>query len=647
MKDTILIVEDEFIVANDLSLIIKKAGYKVCGIAATVDQARNLVDKYNPTWVLLDIFLQDGSKGTDLAPYLTERKIGFIYISANANQRILEIAKLTSPYGYILKPFREKDLIIMLEIATEKHRQNIEFEKQREEMLRMQIKSVCDNGHLPKEQIAMWPSIFQALIPFDYFRVRLQKRQDNHSIEEFSYIREGYDRYKYCLNNQLPESMELNRKDSALYKPTVANGKKAGYANGNEFRQLMFDDLWERVLCSHFDFQSKLSLPLLLTNGYVASLDFYSKNPDGFSGTHLSLLLTNEEAIGQLIMNIKQLSGNGRLENESSTINPKSLVSAGNFDGIVGNSPELLKVLDNISLVSQSEITVLITGESGTGKEKVAQNIHKLSSRRQKPFITVNCAALPHELIESELFGHEKGAYTGASERRIGKFELANGGTIFLDEIGEMPLDAQVKLLRVLQEKEIDHLGGKHSVKVDVRVVAATNRTLEKEVAEGRFRLDLYYRLNVFPVHMPPLRDRKVDIPALSAHFLNVYAKDTGKKISGFSQFALDQLQGYDWPGNIRELGHLIQRSMIMTNGKIIDKIDLPGNVKEDENVAKIVELKTLEEMETSHILGVLQSCRGKVCGAGGAAEILGLPPSTLNSKIKKLGIKRESYFNL
>lgn len=318
-----------------------------------------------------------------------------------------------------------------------------------------------------------------------------------------------------------------------------------------------------------------------------------------------------------------------------------------NFGGIVGNSPELLKVFDHISLVSQAEISVLITGESGTGKEKVARSIHQLSARKNNPYVVVNCGALPYELIESELFGHEKGAYTGAVDKRIGKFELADGGTIFLDEIGEMPLEAQVKLLRVLQEKEIDHVGGKAPVKVNIRVIAATNKILEKEVAEGRFRTDLYYRLNVFPIALPPLRSMKKDIPLLAAHFLLIYAKVTGKKIDGFGPFALAQMESYDWPGNIRELGHFVQRCMLTARGSMINEVELPLAMTEDAVAPpKPFALKTLLEIEIEHIVEVLKNCKGKVCGPQGAAEILDLPPSTLNSKMKKLGIKRESYFN-
>lgn len=642
MKESILIVEDEFIVANDLSLILRKAGYHVCGIAASVPEAKILVVKNNPTWVLLDIFLQDGSKGTDLADYLTARKIGFLYISANTNQKILEIAKATQPYGFLVKPFREKDLLIMLEIASEKHRQNMEFEQQRTLMLKKQISMVLESAMGEADKLSRIPGVFHTSIPFDYMKLTVVNRNSPNG-NEFSFVRTGFERYKAYQNMELPESMDLLRKDMALYKPNIPEYIKRLFYNGMDFRQQVFDSEWERVLSRYFELESKLVFPLTLPDGTRALLSFYSIKSDGYSSLHLGLLEQAEELIQRLI-------GQATQKEVSETAHVPAVINtktAFTFDDMVGRSPALLKVLDNISLVSQSNLTVLITGESGTGKEKVAQNIHKLSPRKSKPFITVNCAALPHELIESELFGHAKGAYTGAIEKRVGKFEMANGGTIFLDEIGEMPLHAQVKLLRVLQEKEIDTLGGKQAIKIDVRIVAATNRNLEKEVAEGRFRLDLYYRLNVYPIEVPTLRARKEDIPLLANYFIALYAKDTGRQIDGFSQFALSQLMNYDWPGNIRELGHIIQRGMIQATGTLINELSMPGTEAKNVNESEKAAGETLENVEMQYILGILKRCKGKVCGPGGAAEVLGLPPSTLNSKMKRLGIKRESYFNM
>jgi DNA-binding NtrC family response regulator len=448
-KEKILIVEDEFIVANDLRLMLMKGGYSVCGTASSVEQARTLIEQKNPDWVLLDITLKTPTSGIELAKELLHRKIPFLYISANTNQRTLEAAKATQPYGFLVKPFRERDLFIMLDIA----------------------------------------------------------------------------RYRYGV-------------ETGMIKPEVFN---------------------------------------------VSSTD--SIDPD-----------------------------------------------------IIGNSAAIAGALEKVRVVACTNTSVLLLGESGTGKERFARAIHKLSARKNKPIITVNCAALPVSLLESELFGHERGAFTGANQKRVGKFEQADGGTLFLDEIGELPPDAQVKLLRALQEKEIERLGGDNPIKVDVRVITATNRNLEKEVAERRFRLDLYYRLNVFPIELPPLRQRREDIGALVHYFLKKFCVTSGKKILKISDKALQLLEQYDWPGNIRQLEHIIERQILLTPGDEITELILPFQEKPvDDHTGP---LETMEEMERMHIMKALKVCNGRVSGKEGAAEMLGIPAQTLYSKMKKLGIK-------
>jgi transcriptional regulator with GAF, ATPase, and Fis domain len=308
----------------------------------------------------------------------------------------------------------------------------------------------------------------------------------------------------------------------------------------------------------------------------------------------------------------------------------------------------LTTVLEHLMIVAPLETSVLILGESGTGKERIADCIHLHSPRRNRPLIKVNCAALPASLIESELFGHERGAFTGATERRQGKFEQAEGGTLFLDEIGELPFDLQVKLLRVLQEREIERIGGSATIKINVRIIAATNRNLEKEVAEGRFRIDLYYRLNVFPLVLPPLRERRDDIPVLANHFAEVFSRKTGKRIAGFSEKVLEDMMNYSWPGNIRELEHLIERSVLLAKGAMITELPLPKVVREViPSLADPKErVKSIDEIERDHILAVLKKCNGKISGSGGAAELLNLNVSTLNSKIKKLGIEKDQFYS-
>jgi len=649
MKENILIVEDEFIVANDLRLMLTKNGYDVCGIAASVQEARRLVEKQKPTWVLLDIFLQEGSMGIDLAGFLTEKNIGFIYISANTNQSVLEAAKATQPYGFLVKPFREKELLIMLDIAREKHQGNLQFVQQRELILQKQLESILAVPGAD-DKLAKIPGTFQALIPFDLMKLNMLKKRD---VEEVSFIRIGFDEYQQLKDQELPALAGSSQQEIGRYKPVLAGQDQKGWFNEDDYRKSLMDDPWEKKLAGHFQLASKLIMPLTLSGGDRAQLTFYSRKAKAYAHTHLHLLNRSERSIlalfEQLLRQDRNLVTTKTLASDVQQFNTRQEISNNRFDGIIGNSPSLLQILDNIKLAAPAQISVLILGESGTGKERIAQCIHKLSPRKTKPIITVNCAAMPLELIESELFGHEKGAFTGATDKRIGKFELADGGTIFLDEIGELPLDSQVKLLRVLQEKEIEHVGGSKTIKVDVRIIAATNKKLEKEVAEGRFRLDLYYRLNVFPIELPPLRERKADIGLLAQHFVSKYSPQMGKNISGLSKGALAQLESYNWPGNIRELEHLIERSTLLAEGPQITYIQLPtaepateqGTVQFNDG-----KLKTLEEMEAQHILNVLRNCNGKVCGMGGAAEILGLPPSTLNSKIKKLGIKRESYFN-
>ena len=294
-----------------------------------------------------------------------------------------------------------------------------------------------------------------------------------------------------------------------------------------------------------------------------------------------------------------------------------------------------------MSQVASSNSTVLILGETGTGKELIARAIHNTSPRKDKVMVKVNCAALPANLIESELFGHEKGSFTGAYTLRIGKFELANKSTLFLDEIGELSMELQVKLLRVLQEKEIERIGGKHSIKVDVRIITATNRNLQKEVKEGRFRSDLFYRLNVFPVTLPSLRQRKEDLPLLVPHFIDRFSRNTGKKITGVSSRAMKEIMAYQWPGNIRELEHLIERLVLLAEGPIIKSTHLPLFESFEATPEPPADrgVQTITEMEKDHIVRVLEQCNWKVSGIGGAAEVLQIPNTTLHSKMKKLGI--------
>jgi transcriptional regulator with GAF, ATPase, and Fis domain len=310
-----------------------------------------------------------------------------------------------------------------------------------------------------------------------------------------------------------------------------------------------------------------------------------------------------------------------------------------NFDEIVSKSKHFHKVLQQIEQVASTDSTVLVMGESGTGKELIARAIHNISLRSRKPLVKVNCAALPANLIESELFGHEKGAFTGALERRIGRFELADGGTIFLDEIGELPVELQAKLLRVLQEGEFERLGNPRTLKVNVRVIAATNRNLEQAIEKKEFREDLYYRLNVFPVICPPLRERKEDIPLLVKHFCQKHEGKVGKKITHIPEKVMTSLETYDWPGNIRELENIIERALILSRNGSLDYGEwIPAMTK----APRPGSLRKLEDVEKNHILEALKKTGWKVSGEKGAAKLLGLNATTLEARMKKWGIKRE-----
>ncbi|QJB31473.1 sigma 54-interacting transcriptional regulator [Chitinophaga oryzae] len=350
-------------------------------------------------------------------------------------------------------------------------------------------------------------------------------------------------------------------------------------------------------------------------------------------------------AIANIQANEKLLAYKKQLENENDYLK-EQIRTIYNFSEIVGNGAAMQEVYRLISLVATSGTTVLVHGETGTGKELIARAIHNASARKDKLMVKVNCAALPANLIESELFGHERGAFTGATEKHIGKFELADKSTLFLDEIGELPLEAQAKLLRVIQERELERVGGKQTIRVDVRLIAATNRNLEEAVRTGQFREDLYYRLNVFPVRLPPLRERPEDIEPLANFFVKKYARNAGRKIARISVKAIQQLRHYSWPGNVRELEHMIERSVLVATDGVLNDIFIPPKITAEKQSPAPAANRSLEEVERSYIIEVLKRCHGKISGIGGAAEILRVPGNTLHSKMKKLGITKADYFS-
>jgi PAS domain S-box-containing protein len=356
-----------------------------------------------------------------------------------------------------------------------------------------------------------------------------------------------------------------------------------------------------------------------------------------------------EESLRKALGEVQQLKD--RLHEQNIYLQEEIRV-ASNFGEIIGRSKAMRRVLRQAEQVAPVSTTVLILGETGTGKELLAHAIHNLSPRHKHPLVKVNCAALPAPLIESELFGHEKGAFTGAGTQRRGRFELADGGTLFLDEVGELPLELQSKLLRVLEEGEFESVGSSHTVKVDVRVIAATNRNLVDAVRAGTFRSDLYYRLSIFPITLPPLRERKEDIPMLVRHLVNQLSAKLGKEIKTISQSEMSMLQNNPWPGNVRELRNVIERAVILTQGPMLQLTDSlqslsfeeayqAPDMRSDSRVAGGGENETLEQSEHDLILRTLKKVHWKVEGEGGAAELLKVHPSTLRSRMKKLGIER------
>ena len=397
-------------------------------------------------------------------------------------------------------------------------------------------------------------------------------------------------------------------------------------------------------------------LPMTLQGKCIGTLSFVSRQPDRYSEQDTLFL---QEVANQVVLAIRNMQAydeiaslKGRLEKENIYLR-EELRAEHNFEEIVGNSPALLKVLRDVEQVASTDSTVLIYGETGTGKELIARAIHSRSTRSGRALVIVNCSAISAGLVESELFGHVKGAFTGALDRRIGRFELANGGTIFLDEIGELNLETQVKLLRVLQEREFEPVGSSRTLRVDVRVIAASNRNLREAVETGRFRADLFYRLNVFPIEIPPLRERRSDIPKLVAFNLSRLSKRFGKKIDGVSRESMEYLLNYSWPGNIRELQNVIERGVIVSAEPIVrlDRALIPVTgaqavendgmgADRDRSSSEPEPLMTLNEVERSHVLAVLHKTAGRIEGANGAAKILGLHPNTLRHRIQKLGIR-------
>jgi len=391
-----------------------------------------------------------------------------------------------------------------------------------------------------------------------------------------------------------------------------------------------------------FGIRSYIVLPLMRHGVLIGALYYLSLHKRDYTDDEIQILQDVSEMVSIAVSNalayeeINELKESLQVENR---LLQDEIVQRSIFEEIVGSSVSLQKVLAAIDRVAPTDTTILVKGETGTGKELVAHAIHKRSLRSGRALVKVNCAALPSELIASELFGHEKGAFTGALQQRIGRFEAASGGTIFLDEIGELNPEMQIALLRVLQEKEFERVGGNRTIQTDVRVIAATNRDLNGEVAEGRFRMDLYYRLNVFPIHVPSLRERPDDIPILVDYFVSRFSSRMGKRIRQIDKTTLDTMLGYSWPGNIRELQNVIERGVILADSDVfrLEK----GALR---SAPKLAAVATADNDPRTQIESVLKETRGRISGPEGAAARLGVPPSTLESRIRALKINKHQF---
>jgi formate hydrogenlyase transcriptional activator len=424
----------------------------------------------------------------------------------------------------------------------------------------------------------------------------------------------------------------------------VASSRKPYVSTDLEFQKRFPED--ERLF--QFGVRSYISLPLLKRGEMLGAVDFVSFEKRNFDRGEVQLLQDVSEIVSIAVSNALAFEEINALKEQLQAENrllQDEIVQRSIFEEIVGSSQSLRSVLAAIDRVAPTDSTVLITGQTGTGKELIAHAIHRRSPRSGRALVKVNCAALPSELIASELFGHEKGAFTGALQQRIGRFEAANGGTIFLDEIGELTPEMQIALLRVLQEKEFERVGGNRTIQADVRVIAATNRDLQRHVAEGRFRSDLYYRLNVFPIHAPSLKERIDDIPILVDYFISRFATRMGKRIRQIDRRTLEAFERYSWPGNIRELQNVIERGVILADSEVF-RLE-PGTLPKDSqngSEAPTSESSDTREQQKARIEAVLKETRGRIAGPDGAAARLGLPASTLESRIKTLKINKHLF---
>ena len=629
-KGNILVIDDEPANLDLLATILTEQGYAVC-LAKDGESGLQLVKCKLPDLVLVDISMQ-GMNGYQVCASLKNdpvtRNIPLILIVPISHTINQPKAMLSGSVDYIVSPFDAQEVLWRVETHISLHR------------LRANLESAIRGG--ATKQTVTCEELERALREaLALTRITGRKHAEEKLRERESELRQVLDLAPQHIAVLGPEGSRLFANQASLdyYGLTLES-----WRGGDPGRFLHPDDL-ERM--------ASVAQHTELSNASAHDAEVRLLRKDG---TYRWFLIRRHALLdgrGDLlrwyvaatdIEDRKQAEE--RLQTENIALR-EEIDKASMFEEIVGNSPHLQTVLSRVAKVAPTESTVLVTGETGTGKELVARAIHRLSRRSQRAFVSMNCAAVPRDLIASELFGHEKGAFTGATQRRLGRFELAEGGTIFLDEVGDLPPDTQVALLRVLQEREFERVGGAKTIRVDVRVITATNRDLTAAVASGSFRQDLFYRLNVFPIEVPPLRDRAEDILMLVEYFVQRYARRAGKNFRSIDKKTLGLLHNYDWPGNIRELQNVIERSVILNSGEVfaVDESWLSRQPPQARpRVALRAPLHSEPRSEQEIIEAALAECRGRVAGRSGAAAKLGVPPSTLEHRIQALRIDKTQF---
>ena len=639
----VLMLED---VATDAELVRRELAREELDVETqrvmTEDAFREALDAFDPDIILVDYSLPQFDGMTALEVAQEERPhIPVVFVSgAIGEERAIETLKRGAT-DYVLK-----DKLSRLGPAVRRALREAE-----ERRARREAEAALRRAHDELEQkVAERTAELQDAN--DALKEEIEERK---RVERA--LRKSRERLTRIIDSaidaiiSIDADLDIHLFNTAAEEVFQCSAEEAGCTSLDTFLTDPFEALVHRHIEAHRATQGNgAAEPPEATGRYLSAPEgLQARRADGTAfpveATLCPVNLPNEHRYLIILRDVDELKRAeeevSQLESERSYLQ-EELKNEYNFDEIVGTSAPMQAVFDAIDQVADTETTVLVTGETGTGKELVARALHERSRRAGQVFVKVNCAALSTDLIESEVFGHEQGAFTGATEQREGRFELADGGTILLDEIGELPLETQAKLLRVLQDQTFERVGGSETIEVDTRILAATNRDLEAAVEAGTFRSDLYYRLNIFPIELPPLRERTGDIPLLAEHFCNMYASRTGKTIEGFTEGAMATLEGYGWPGNVRELANIVERAVILTRDRRIQAEHL--SITDDAGAQGPPSFETLEEAQRRHIERALEKTGGVVGGTEGAAQLLDVKRTTLLSRMDRLGIDPDAY---